>query len=188
MTTIVGIQGNGWSVVAGDSRAYADRHYNLVGSGKIGTVDGMVIATCGDMRGANLLLSGFKTPTINTSDLDRWVTLTLIPAISECFEKNGYERKEDAYRSSETQFLISVKGKIYEIGENYDWVRDSGGLYGLGTGGQFALGYLAAQEIGSLADAIKYAELAVLTAGRYDPYTSAPVTVLTQKQTRSKAQ
>jgi len=40
--------------------------------------------------------------------------------------------------------LSIINGQIYEIGEDYAWVRDTTGIYSFGSGGDYALGAMYA--------------------------------------------
>lgn len=193
MTTIVAVQGQGWAVIAGDSRATSERIYSLADTGKIVDHGEIIIASCGDLRGANLLAHAFRPPALNgTTDLDEWITVKFIPALRKCFETHGYERKENEVASNENEILIAVRGVIYEIGDDYSWVRDRSGLYGLGSGGDIALGALGilnANLSDTPEEAAGIASLAIEVASRFDPGTGRPVSVLHQlapKPTKGK--
>jgi len=77
--------------------------------------------------------------------LDKFVTSKFVPALRACFEDQGYaprESKEGAQHGSVV--LALVNGSIYEIDEDYSWVRGSTGIYTAGTGGDVALGAMLA--------------------------------------------
>lgn len=184
MTTIVGVQGSGWAVIAGDSRVSTDRVYSLADTGKVVNHGEIVIASCGDLRGVNLLAHAFKPPAINGStDMDEWITMKFIPALRKCYELHGYEKKENEVVSTENEILVAARGIIYEIGDDYSWIRDRTGLYGLGSGGDIALGALAilnAHVADTPEEAAQLASLAVEVASRFDPATGRPVSSLIQ--------
>ena len=97
MTTLVAIQGDGWSVIGCDSRA-SDESGRLteMATHKIVDNKGVLIAGSGASRGSNILQFGWTPPKPRSSqDLDIFMTKTFIPAIRETFIKSGYDMKED---------------------------------------------------------------------------------------------
>lgn len=187
MTTIVAIQGNGWAVIGGDSRAVGDRTYKMADIGKVVENGPYIIATCGDIRAVNLLAHAFKPPAPPTHDLDAFITTKFIPALRKCFELHGYEHVEKAVATHDSEILVAVNGVIYEIGEDYAWVRDKTGLYGLGSGGHIALGALTALQPESrwtIPAARRIATRAIEISAALDPYTALPHTIIVQKSTK----
>lgn len=152
MTTIVGVQGPSWAVVGSDSRVTEDygRTYTIArGGSKVTRNRKYLLGAAGDMRALNILAYSFRPPDPQLyvdSRLDRFITSDFVPALRDCFEKQGYtqHRPESGPAESGAQVLCVVNGSIYIIGEDYSWVRDVVGLYGMGTGGDFAVGVLHA--------------------------------------------
>jgi len=152
VTTIVGVQGPSWAVVGSDSRVTEDygRTYTIArGGSKVTRNRKYLLGAAGDMRALNILAYSFRPPDPQLyvdSRLDRFITSDFVPALRDCFEKQGYtqHRPESGPAESGAQVLCVVNGSIYIIGEDYSWVRDVVGLYGMGTGGDFAVGVLHA--------------------------------------------
>ena len=102
MTTIIAIQGDGFSVICADSRisdSYSDGLISQIGtlregSGKVAVNGKYLLATAGDLRAINILQHVFQppTPTPNTKGkkLDQFITSKFIPALRECFDSQGY--------------------------------------------------------------------------------------------------
>jgi ATP-dependent protease HslVU (ClpYQ) peptidase subunit len=114
------------------------------------------------------------------------MTSKFIPALRECFEDHGYvakEQKEQAVHGSTV--LAMINGQIYEIGEDYAWVRDTTGIYSFGSGGDYALAAMYAKwgdalnEL-SLTDTQKLVREALHIAGKLDAGSGAPFHVLYQ--------
>lgn len=82
--------------------------------------------------------------------------------------------------------LALVNGVIYEIDEDYSWVRDNDGIYAAGTGGDYALGamcaYLGARLIDELDldEAKKIIKDAMAIGIRIDAGSGGPVHVIHQ--------
>jgi ATP-dependent protease HslVU (ClpYQ) peptidase subunit len=152
MTTIIAVQGDDWAVVGFDSRVTEDggRSYVLGrGSSKVVKNGAYLLGAAGDVRAINILAYAFRPPkpeALTGVRLDRFITSKFVPALRDCFEEHGYapkEAKEQAQHGSTV--LAIVNGQIYEIGEDYAWVRDTTGIYSFGTGGDYALGAMYAK-------------------------------------------
>jgi ATP-dependent protease HslVU (ClpYQ) peptidase subunit len=105
------------------------------------------------------------------------------------FEQHGYERMEKAQAQTDSEIIVSVNGTIYEIGDDYSWVRDKAGIYALGSGGHIALGALHAllpEGKLTLAEAKRICTRAIEIAAGLDPYTALPLRVYTQRQVKEK--
>lgn len=188
MTTIAAIQGDGWVVIGCESRTTLDggRYMSTV-SRKVVERDGLLIATAGGSRGANLLHYGWKAPKLpsDDTDLDVWFTATLIPSIREEFTNSGFEVKREDGESAKHggDYLIAVRGQLYYLFEDYSWEKDANGLYVVGTGGELALGALEAYKGHKCKDpdlAAKIIRLAVAIAIKHDNNSGGDIHVYTQ--------
>lgn len=202
MTTIIAVQGPSWAVVGFDSKVTEEggRSYTLGrGSAKVMKNGQYLLGAAGDVRAINILAYAFSPPSagdLTGIRLDRFMTSKFIPALRECFEDHGYagkEHKEQAVHGSTV--LAIVNGQIYEIGEDYAWVRDTTGIYSFGSGGGYALATMYAKwgdELNdlSLADTQKLVREALQVAGKLDAGSGPPFHVLYQSarpQVRKKA-
>jgi ATP-dependent protease HslVU (ClpYQ) peptidase subunit len=192
MTTIIAVQGPTWAVVGFDSKVTEEggRSYTLGrGSAKVMKNGQYLLGAAGDVRAINILAYAFSPPSagdLTGIRLDRFMTSKFIPALRQCFEDHGYvakEQKEQAVHGSTV--LAMINGQIYEIGEDYAWVRDTTGIYSFGSGGDYALAAMYAKwgdalnEL-SLADTQKLVREALHIAGKLDAGSGAPFHVLHQ--------
>jgi len=181
MTTLVAIQGDGWSVLGCDSRSSDESGRPMdMATHKIIENNGILIAGSGAGRGSNILQFGWKAPKPTAGvNLDTWVTQTFIPAMRKVFIDAGYDMKEDGEAAEhDSSFLISVKGVIYPIFEDYSWDRDIRGIYYGGSGGDVALGALEALNIQALTkpeSVEKAVRKAITIAAQWDIYTAEPI-------------
>jgi ATP-dependent protease HslVU (ClpYQ) peptidase subunit len=78
--------------------------------------------------------------------------------------------------------LICFNGKIYQISDDYGYMRDDRNLYGIGSGGSIALGALAAMEseIRTHAKAASAAKKAINIAIQYNVWCGGVPTIKTQ--------
>lgn len=180
MTTLIGIQGRNWALLGADTRIADDSTiYKLAkGHSKIVEHEDFTIACAGDLRAINILQAGLKLPkTYVAKDDAHFITSFLIPAMRKAFADSGYEKTSEGQSSHESEFLVAYNGKIYEIGSDYSWVQDSRGIYALGSGGQIALGALAALTPSSSmlrGEARKIANSVLEIASAYNSDTAPP--------------
>ena len=186
MTTIAGVQGNGWAVVGYDSRVSDDsRIYQLPkDQGKVVQNGRYLLGAAGDMRAINLLSDVLVPPAppahAEGRELDKFISTKFIPVLKKCFDDAQYGEKGE----HDSAIIAVVNGVIYDIGSNYDWCRDTYGLYAVGTGGQYALGALNSMAEGknrTLAGAKQMLKTAVGIACRLDSSSAEPVNLLVQK-------
>lgn len=188
MTTLVAIQGNGFSILGADRRSTDSSGTAVVmGTSKIVENNGYLIAGAGSVRGCNILQYGFKPPR-PSGDLDVFFTKRFIPAMRKVFLEAGYDIKQDsAAAEHDSEFIISVKGRIYLISDDYSWERSKSGFYAAGSGGHYALGSLETSSLNS----VKYLnsklvaqemiETALRVSCRLDPYSSFPYDLIKQE-------
>lgn len=159
MTTIVAVQGPSWAVVGFDSRVTEEggRSYTLGrGSSKVVKNGQYLLGAAGDVRAINILAYAFQPPKpadLTGVRLDRFITSKFVPALRTCFEDHGYASRESKEQAQHGSVVLAiVNGQIYEIDEDYAWVRDTTGIYSFGSGGDYALGAMYAMTGDSLAD------------------------------------
>lgn len=193
MTTIIGIQGPDYALVCSDSRistmdegGFASQITTLgSNSAKIAENGKYLLGAAGDMRAINILHHAFQPPPVPPSTtskkLDNFITTKFVPALRECFEKQGYASPENDSATHIAQhgstIMTVVSGNIYVVDGDYSWTSDINGLYALGTGSSYALGAL--QALGSskkmtVTQAKRIAIKAINIASKFDPYTGAP--------------
>lgn len=147
MTTIVGVQGNGWAVLGSESRSTNDIS-NMVNMAtqKIKVLGPYLIAGAGAVRGCNILQHGW-TPPKPRGDLDRFMTKIFIPSMRKAFLDAGYDMKAESQAAEhDSEFLVAVNGVIYAIFEDYSWERSADPYYVIGSGGKYALGAIMANS------------------------------------------
>lgn len=187
MSTVAAIQGSTWSVVAYDSQVTEDggRSYTLPrGMEKVCQNKGYVLGVAGDFRAVNLVTHVFDPPSPPIKrghDLDVFMSAKFVPSLRGCFEKSFYAKEGE----QGSLLIVVVNGVIYEIGGNYDCLRDEAGLYAIGSGSHFALGSLfeSESEKRTLKNAKDRAESALHIACTLDSGTSEPIRILVQHWT-----
>jgi len=188
MTTLVGVQGNGWCVLGSDSRASLESGKLIdAATPKIVNNNGILIAAAGSSRGSNLVHYGWKParPRAN-QNLDEWMTVQFIPQMRILFVDSGYDMKEEGEMAGhDSEFIIAVNGIIYVIFEDYSWERELRKFYVAGSGGDYALGALEAMNFSNVntpAPAEKIVKKAIDIAIKYDVYSGGEVKTFIQKK------
>ncbi len=181
MTTLVAVQGDGWSVIGCDSRASDEngRYMELITS-KIVDNNGVLIAVSGASRGGNITQFGWKPPKPRLGEnLDNFMTRRFIPSMRKAFQDAGFEGKEDGDAAwQDSHLLISVRGTIYPIFNDYSWDREARKIYYAGSGGEIALGALEAlhyERITTPKAAEKAIRKAVEIACKHDIYSGGKI-------------
>jgi len=181
MTTLVAIQGNGWSVIGCDSRASdEDGRYMELSTSKIIDNNGVLIAVSGASRGGNITQFGWKPPKPRAGeDLDKFVTKRFIPSMRKAFQDAGFEGKEDGDAAwHDSNLLVSLRGVVYPIFNDYSWDREARRGYYAGSGGDVALGALEALDytrITTHEDAEKGVRRAIEIACKHDIYSGGEI-------------
>lgn len=210
MTTIVAIQGDGFAVVASDTRIStvgdngAASHVGTLGNGisKVFTNGKYLIGAAGDLRAINILTHVFAPPPapvgLRGKKLDQFITSKFIPALRACFDSQGYSSPENMdskrhYAEHESTIIVVVNATIYIIDGDYSWFCDSSGLYAMGSGSDYGMGALMAlcgnrklSAVQAKAACLK----AVAIAAKLDPATGAPyhtfIQTVPQTETNNK--
>lgn len=188
MTTLVAIQGDGWSVIGCDSRASdEDGRYMELATSKIVNNNGVLIAVSGASRGGNITQFGWKPPKPRVNeDLDIFMTQKFIPSMREAFIKSGFEGKEDGDAAwHDSNLLVSVRGVIYPIFNDYSWDREARRVYYAGSGGDVALGALEALNYTKLTtpeSAEKVLRKAIEIACKHDIYSGGEIHTYVQTE------
>jgi ATP-dependent protease HslVU (ClpYQ) peptidase subunit len=181
MTTLVAIQGDVWSVIGCDSRASdEDGRYMELATSKIVNNNGVLIAVSGASRGGNITQFGWKPPKPGaTVDLDTFVTKKFIPSMRKAFQDAGFEGKEDGDAAwQDSNLLVSIRGTIYPIFNDYSWDREARNVYYAGSGGDVALGALEAlnySKISTPEAAEKAVRRAIEIACKHDIYSGGEI-------------
>ncbi len=191
MTTIIGVQGDGFAVVCADSRissVYSEGAQISTlreGSGKVAINGKYLLGAAGDVRAINILHHAFQPPApppnVVGKKLDQFFTMKFIPALRECFEAQGYatperEDKEHIAEQNST-IIVAVNGVLYVVDGDYSWSSDVNGIYAIGSGSSYALGamqVLTRNKQKTIQQAKTNALKALAVAAKFDPHTGAP--------------
>jgi len=161
MTTIAALECIDYAVLVADSQITEDNLVTLATSTpKIVEVGKYLIGLSGDTRPGDI-----------------------IPSIIQAFTDNNYEYnkvdKDDGF-----DYLIAFNGNIFRIACDLSFFQANHGAYGIGSGGQLALGYLYSivKPDMDLTYAKRHARRAVEIASVLDANTNKPLQLVVQER------
>ena len=174
MTTIAGVQHDGWCILGADSQVTANRKYSHPKMAKITQRGQYLIAGAGLSSFCDVAQHIFHPPRATESDkkdLYHFMISKFIPALKKCFKENDLKLEDDKDEEPRFAFLVAINGMLFDIADDFAVSLDADGYYGIGSGSNFAIGALK-----SGANIKK----ALMIAADKDPYTSAPFIFMEQ--------
>ena len=181
MTTIAGYQGAGFAILGADSQITdGDKRIISPSTPKIVKVGRYLLGVSGDCRPGDILMYNWKPPTYDGSDPVKFMGKKVIPSIIAIFKAEGYEYGKDGVSFS---YLLAFAGNIFEIGEDLSISQSQDGIYGVGSGSPYALGYLAgiSANLSKIESAQNEILEALKIASKFDVNTSMPFQIEVQK-------
>ena len=108
----------------------------------------------------------------------------VMPSILTAFKENGYDPYEATKeKDAGFDYLVAFNGNLFHIAVDLSFIQSSLGLYGLGSGGAFGLGYLSGLSPASISrQPERHAQRAVEIATVLDVNTCPPIQLVTQKR------
>lgn len=184
MTTISAIEGIDYAVFVADSQITEDNLVTLATSTpKIVEVNKFLLGISGDTRPGDILAYNWKPPTYKGEDPAQFMGKKVIPSINQAFTDNNYDyNKVD--KDGGFDYLVAFNGNIFRIACDLSFFQSNIGIYSIGSGGQFALGYLASivKPDMDLAFTKRHARKAVEIASVLDSNTSKPLQLVVQER------
>ena len=184
MTTISAIQTDYYAVLCADSQITED---NLVSTStstpKIVEVGKFLIGISGDIRPGDILTYNWKPPIYRGENPVTYMGAKVIPSIITAFNDNNYEwNKVD--KDGGFDYLFAFNGNIFRVACDLSFFQTDHGTYGIGSGGQLALGYLYSIRKSNMElDYLKrHARRAVEIASVLDSNTGKPIQLVVQER------
>jgi ATP-dependent protease HslVU (ClpYQ) peptidase subunit len=183
MTTLVGIAGNDFVVMAADSQITdGDQRIISIETPKIIQTGKYLLGLTGDSRPGDILGYAWKPPLYRGEDPVRFMGSKIIPSIAAAFKEGGYEIDSKEMNFS---YLLAFNGNLFSIGGDLSFNTSERGLFAAGSGGNYALGYLYSltpKTYNKLLTASVVAEKAVEIASILDINTHPPIQVVAQER------
>ncbi len=162
MTTIVAAEIDGEVVWAWDSQVTYGGGFAELDYDKVFHNGSMVIGLAGAIVDSQTLrYTDF--PELDTWDVDRWVSQVAAKKFKKKTKYPGH-------------ILAEAGGRVYNIGQEGSWVRNTHGFYAIGSGAEYALGALFSGASPAQA---------VLVAAQLDNGTGGSIIMATSKEIRS---
>ena len=184
MTTIAALEGIDYAVLVADSQITEDNLVTLATSTpKIVEVGKYLIGLSGDTRPGDILSYNWKPPLYKGEEPAQFMGKKVIPSIIQAFADNNYDYnkvdKDDGF-----DYLIAFNGNIFRIACDLSFFQANHGAYGIGSGGQLALGYLYSivKPDMDLAYSKRHARRAVEIASVLDANTNKPLQLVVQER------
>ncbi len=149
MTCIVGIEENGKVYMGGDSAATAGYDTTILDESKVFIIPGdgqsclkgdFLIGCSGSSRAAQLLRHRLSPPISNTTDEYRYLVTSFIDSVRDCLKIGGHAEKKSEQESTEVDFLLGWRGKLWRICTDYQVHRRTIQFQATGSGYAYALG------------------------------------------------
>jgi ATP-dependent protease HslVU (ClpYQ) peptidase subunit len=148
LTTIIGVEYANRCVVLGDSRVVGDsKIYSHPDMVKVVTNGNFIIGAAGDVRALQVILHTWKPPVAVAKDKDnifQFMISKVVPSLKQQLNDYGLLDTKSPDKDFELYVLIAYNGNIFEIDSDFAVSRSDSGYYGIGTGGDYALGALYA--------------------------------------------
>lgn len=175
MTTVLAIEKAGDVTFASDSQVSVGGMKHPDSFQKVFRNGDVVFGLAGKVRTANILRFMDVPridPKLKGDEVDRWVTKTLIPAMQTALTDARAVEDDKGELDTSSHVLVAVKGRCYRIGADFSWFRTGTGIYGIGSGSDYAMGALHAGA--PILDALKI-------ASKLDSYTGGRLSVVSAK-------
>jgi 20S proteasome alpha/beta subunit len=184
MTTIAAVEGIDYAVFVADSQITEDNLVTLATSTpKIVEVGKFIIGISGDTRPGDILSYNWKPPLYRGEEPVQFMGKKVIPSISAAFNDNNYDYNKES-KDGGFDYLIAFNGNIFRIACDLSFFQADHGTYGIGSGGQLALGYLYSvrKPDMELDYAKRHAKKAVEIASMLDANTGKPIQLVVQER------
>jgi hypothetical protein len=151
---------------------------------KIIPIGRYLLGIVGDSRPGDILTYNWNPPAYKGADPIQWMGKKVMPSILAAFKENGYDPYEATKdKDSGFDYLVSFNGNLFHVACDLSFIQSDYGLYGLGTGGHFALGYLhGVADTFTPTTVRRHAERALKIASILDVNTHLPLQFVTQER------
>lgn len=183
MTTILAVQTPQGAYLGADSQISDEsKRYFSSSTPKITSVGKWLIAGAGDMFPAQLIVHQWKPPAYDNTPLIHFMNAKVVPSIVKLFKEHNYDYLKDGNSFS---FIFVFRGQIFEFAEDLTVLQVDSGIYGIGSGHAYGIGYLEAARVKLIQQTEAIHQLireAIDVASEYDVYTGGKIQLEFQKK------
>ncbi len=142
MTCIVGLEYDGKVYMGGDSAAVANSNLQLTDTPKVFEKQKMLIGYTWSFRMGQIIQYAKTVPEIKEyPDNYEYLVKSFVPFLRNIFKDAGWLIVEKS-RDEGGQFLIGLRGELFEITSEFAVLRMADGFNAVGSGSYYALGAL----------------------------------------------
>ena len=185
VTTLIGIELEDRCILAADSQITEDNLRTIsTTTPKIISVGKYLLGITGDSRPGDILSYNWTPPSYKGADPVQWMGKKVMPSIITAFKENGYDPYEATKdKDAGFDYLVAFNGNLFHIAVDLSFIQNRVGIYGLGSGGAFGLGYLSGLPSSALSSKPeRHAERAVEISAVLDVNTHPPIQLVTQRR------
>jgi ATP-dependent protease HslVU (ClpYQ) peptidase subunit len=174
MTCIAALKANGKVYMAGERGASTDNTIMHITKPKIKAVGPYIIGFAGSMDGQKLQHAFHPPKPHPDEDLDEFMHTKFLRYLKDFYDDWWIETSKD----SELTLLIAIKDKLYEHNaEDMSLNEFSSGFVSIGSGSDFAMGYLFGAAASKVAPE-KIIEGSIKAAIKFSPTCSGTIDIL----------
>jgi ATP-dependent protease HslVU (ClpYQ) peptidase subunit len=181
MTTLIAFQGPDFAILGADSQVTdGDKRIISPSTPKIVKLKKYLLAVSGDCRPGDVLTYNWTPPAYDGTNPVTFMGKKIIPSIIAAFKLQGFDYTKEGISYS---YLLAFAGNIFEIGDDLSVTQSADGLYGVGSGSAYALGYLAGalETMNDLEFAKTDIRHALAISAKYDINTAPPFQIEVQR-------
>ena len=185
VTTLIGIQLKDRCIIAADSQITEDNLRTIsTSTPKIVPVGKYLLGITGDSRPGDILAYNWTPPAYKGADPVQWMGKKVMPSILTAFKENNYDPFEATKeKDAGFDYLVAFNGNLFHIAVDLSFIQSSLGIYGLGSGGAFGLGYLSGLSPTTVSrHPERHAQRAVEISAVLDVNTCPPIQLVTQRR------
>lgn len=188
MTCIVGLEYKDGVIIGGDSAAVAEGRVQLTTTPKVFKLAHVLIGYTWSFRMGQIIQYSSDVPKMDASkqypsDSNyKYLINDFVPFLKDVFKDAGWLKTEEE-RDEGGQFLIGIRGQLYEINSDFSVLRMSDRYIAVGSGAPYALGalYTLKEKVNEFSDIIEPPShivlLALQAAAYYSTGVSAPFVI-----------
>lgn len=180
MTCIVGLEHDGHVTIGGDSGGSAGEQIQIMANPKVFRLGEMIIGYTWSFRMGQILQYAEDLPKeIKSQSNHEFLVTEFVPYIRRLMKEAGWLTVKDS-KEEGGQFLVGIRGELYEVDSNFAVLRTKDGFNAIGSGSQYALGvmYVLKYKVNQYSDIIEppryMVELALDAAAKYSHGVEGP--------------
>ena len=177
MTCIVGLEHKGKVYIGGDSAAVENSNLQLTDSPKVFMKQGLIIGYTWSFRMGQVIQYADAFPEIKKSagNYDYLIEV-FVPYLRDLFKDAGWLKIENS-RDEGGQFLIGIRGQLFEINSDFSVLKMIDGFNAVGSGAYYALGALRILKHNTDKEPTIKVGLALEAAAYYSTSVSSPFVI-----------